>query len=384
VSMTWKERYLCAARHQEADVVPIAPETFYYIPVRVSGHRCQEVAPVGLTLPFHEIKTWQAQLACARHFDFCGWIMPAIGSAKTDVETETRIETRPDGAKKATLIHHTSLGPVEEEYWFPLDDAAWHTGRCVKQPERDWPRYLELVFGDPWSADLTEVEEAYAQTGGQGIVSVYVGGPFTDWLCGARDGGYETVIYELLDNPDFFKPLQARYVEYIAEKTRMLCERAPFDELFMGNEYSELPLLSPALWREWDYPVLKAFCDVAREYGRPTHWHQHGSVSRILPDLADSGLTILCPLERPPGGDVDLAEVKRLYGERLCLKGNVETNLLLNGTPEQVRAQVRECIEAAAAGGGYVLGTGDQVARDTPFENIQALVEAGLEYGEYQ
>jgi uroporphyrinogen-III decarboxylase len=191
------------------------------------------------------------------------------------------------------------------------------------------------------------------------------------------------VIYELLDNPNFFQPMQARYVEYIAEKTRMLCERASLNELFIGNEYSELPLLSPQLWQEWDYPVLKTFCDVAARYGRPTHWHQHGSVTALLPDFARSGLTILCPLERPPAGDVNLAQVKRLYGDRLCLKGNVETNLLLNGTPDQVEAQVKECIEAAAAGGGYILGTGDQVARDTPFETIRALVEAGLEYGQY-
>jgi hypothetical protein len=381
--LSWKERYLCAARHREPDLVPISPETFYYIPVRVSGYRCQEVAPVGLTLPFHRIKTWEAQLQCARYFDFCGWIMPAVGLARDGVETETRIEERADGSKVVTLIHHTAQGPLEEKYWFPLDDACWHVERCVKDPQRDWLRYAELFFADPWAADLSEVEEAYEQTGGQGIVSVYVGSPFTDWLCGAREGGYQTVILELLENPEFFRTLQARYIEYIREKTRMLCERARFDELFMGNEYSELPLLSPRLWREWDLPVLRAFCEVASEYGRPTHWHQHGMVSAILPDFADSGLTILCPLERPPGGDVDLARVKRLYGERLCLKGNVETNLLLNGTPEQVRAQVRECIEAAAWGGGYILGTGDQVARDTPFANLWALIEAGLEYGRY-
>jgi len=378
-SMTWKERYLCAARHQEPDVVPIAPETFYYIPVQVSGYSCQEVAPVGLTLPFHKIKTWEAQLRCAQHFDFCGWIMPAVGPAQSNVETETRIATRPDGSQEATLVHHTRLGPVQEQYWFPIDDAAWHTERCVKEPARDWPRYFELFFTDPWSADLTEVEEAYARTGGQGIVSIYVGSPFTDWLCGARDGGYETVIYELVDNPGLFKPMQARYIEHVVARVRMLCQRAPFDELFMGNEYSELPLLSPRLWREWDYPVLQTFCNAASEYGRLAHWHQHGSVSALMPDFARSGLAILCPLERPPGGDADLAEIKRLYGDRLCLKGNVETNLLLNGTPAQVRTQVKECLEAAASGGGYILGTGDQVARDTPFENIRALVEAGLE-----
>jgi len=383
MSMTWKERYLRAARHDAPDVVPVAPETFFYIPARVSGVPCQQVAPVGLTLPFHRLKTWEAQLQCAHHFDMCGWIMPAVGATNPAVYTETHDADGPDGSRLVRLTHETRLGPLQEAFRFPADDAAWHTEHCVKEPERDWPRFFELFFSDPWAADLAEVKEAYALTGGQGIVSVYVGCPFTDWLCEAREGGYQAVIYELLDRPAYFEPMQERYIAHIVEKTRMLCERAPFDELFMGNEFSELPLLSPRLWRKWDLPILEAFCATARVYNRPTHWHQHGSVTAILPDFARSGLDILCPLERAPGGDVELAEVKRRWGDRLCLKGNVETALLLYGSPEQVAARVCECIEAAGHGGGFILGTGDQVARDTPFENIHAFVDAGMRYGRY-
>ena len=380
---SWRERYLVAARGGQPDRVPIAPELFYYIPVRVTGLRCIDVAPVGLTLPFHQLKTWQAQLACARHFDFCGWVMPAANAIHDKVVTETEIATRPDGSRDVRLTHHTTAGTVQEAYWFPVDDAAWHTERCVKDPERDWPAYLDLFFGDPIDLDLREVSEAAAETGGQGIISVYVGSPFTDWLCGARDGGYERVIYELMDRPDFFRPLQARYIEYMVAKTHLLCQQARFDELFMGNEFSELPLLSPRLWRQWDYPVMQAFCATAAAYGCVTHCHQHGSVSAILADIARTGLNVLCPLEAAPGGDVELAQVKREYGDALCLKGNVSTNLLLNGTPEEVRGAVRACLEAGKPRGGFILGTGDQVARDTPFANIEAFVAAGLAYGAY-
>jgi uroporphyrinogen-III decarboxylase len=107
-------------------------------------------------------------------------------------------------------------------------------------------------------------------------------------------------------------------------------------------------------------------------------------VNVILPDIAASGLNVLCPLEGPPGGDVDLVNVKREYGSRLCLKGNVSTNLLLYGTPEQVREAVRACADAGKGAGGFILGTGDQVARDTPFENIEAFVAAGIAYGAYK
>ena len=377
---TWKDRYLTTARHTQPDIVPISPETFYYIPVRVSGLTCQQVAPVGLSLSFHRLKTWEAQLECARHFDFCGWIMPAVGTVRQQSQIETLLEIRQDGSIEATLLHHTPKGILQEKFWFPVHDAAWHIEGPVKDPLRDWECFTEMFF-DIQDYDFSEASEACQRTGGQGIVSLYIGSPFTDWVFGARQGGYQTAIFELIEDNGYFSELQSRYLAYIQDKTRLLCEAASFDELFIGNEYSELPLLSPGLWRKWDLPVLQVFCETAHRYGALTHWHQHGGTASILPDIADSGLDILCPLEAPPGGDADLARVKQLYGDRLCLKGNLETSLLLNGSPDQVRQGVRQCLQAAKSGGGFILGTGDQVAYHTPFENIQAFVQSGLEFG---
>jgi uroporphyrinogen decarboxylase len=83
-------------------------------------------------------------------------------------------------------------------------------------------------------------------------------------------------------------------------------------------------------------------------------------------------------------GDCDLAELKRLYGDRIVLKGNLSTTgVMLRGTPDDVRASVRHCIDAAAEGGGYILSTGDQLSRNTPEANMQAMVETAREYGRY-
>jgi uroporphyrinogen decarboxylase len=64
--------------------------------------------------------------------------------------------------------------------------------------------------------------------------------------------------------------------------------------------------------------------------------------------------------------------------------GNVGTvTTLLNGTPDQVRNEVKECMDAAKEGGRFILSTSDQIARDTPFENIRAFVGAAIEFGKY-
>ncbi|MFH1568554.1 MAG: uroporphyrinogen decarboxylase family protein, partial [Gemmatimonadota bacterium] len=79
-----------------------------------------------------------------------------------------------------------------------------------------------------------------------------------------------------------------------------------------------------------------------------------------------------------------LAELKRLYGHRLTLKGNLHTtDVMLRGTAAQVAAASRAAIDAAGAGGRYILSTGDQCGRDTPDENLRAMVETARTYGRY-
>jgi uroporphyrinogen decarboxylase len=83
-------------------------------------------------------------------------------------------------------------------------------------------------------------------------------------------------------------------------------------------------------------------------------------------------------------GDCDLAELKRDFGKRFSFMGNIHTtDVMLYGTVEDVEKTAKKCIDDAAAGGGFILSTGDQCGRDTPDENIRKLVEVAKSYGKY-
>jgi uroporphyrinogen decarboxylase len=98
----------------------------------------------------------------------------------------------------------------------------------------------------------------------------------------------------------------------------------------------------------------------------------------------ESEVQVVEPLEEPPGGDVDIAEIKKRYGQRICLKGNLNTfDFMLNASPSQVEDKAKGLIDDCAAGGGFVLSTGDQCGRDTPDANIFKLVEVAQTYGAY-
>ncbi|MDP7285985.1 MAG: uroporphyrinogen decarboxylase family protein [Dehalococcoidales bacterium] len=77
-------------------------------------------------------------------------------------------------------------------------------------------------------------------------------------------------------------------------------------------------------------------------------------------------------------------KLKAHFGDRLSFWGGIDTQRVLpNGTPEEVKAEVRRRIRDLAPGGGYVLAAVHNIQPDVPVENILAMFEAGREYGRY-
>ncbi|MBN1579347.1 MAG: hypothetical protein JXA89_01495 [Anaerolineae bacterium] len=156
------------------------------------------------------------------------------------------------------------------------------------------------------------------------------------------------------------------------------------DFLLCGSSGS-LVWQSPKIFRELALPVLKRVTELAYDLGIPTHVHSCGPERELVKIAAEeTHLTVIDPLEIPPMGNCNLAELKQLYGHKIVLKGNLHTTqVMLHGSVEDVVAASRQAIDDAAAGGGFILSTGDQCGRDTPDENLFAMIETARHYGRY-
>jgi uroporphyrinogen-III decarboxylase len=78
----------------------------------------------------------------------------------------------------------------------------------------------------------------------------------------------------------------------------------------------------------------------------------------------------------------DMAKAKKTIGQVACIEGNVPLSLIYAGTPEDTAAYVRNLIEVAGEGGGYILNMG-AVTDDGKDENLRAMIDTALEYGRY-
>lgn len=381
MQMTPRQRMLAAYRGQQPDCVPVSPEIWDATAIEVSGRPWHEL--VG---PFATVPWWQTHLAAFEHFGCDAWIVPGIGESLPQREMRAACSRFLDeNTIETEVTYRTRKGQLHARTRTTASYADWGMEHPVKSFPADMESYGEYFFADPAVRDLTEIEEAITGVGENGLVTPYIGGPFTNFLGSVREGGMTQALCDLFDHPDHCRQLQQRYVEHMASLAQLVLDRTEAAALFIESGYSGPPIVSPAIYREWDVPVLAAVAGVCHEHDVPLHLHQHGHTLAVIDDIISAGVSVVCPLLPPPQGDIaDLAQVKADYGSQIALKGNVDPiEVLLRGTPEDVATAVRECIHAAAEGGGYILGTADSTIAGTPFENIQAFVDAGRRHGRY-
>ncbi|NQT26853.1 hypothetical protein HQ585_15965 [candidate division KSB1 bacterium] len=139
------------------------------------------------------------------------------------------------------------------------------------------------------------------------------------------------------------------------------------------------------IFRRLAFPAVKRGIELAAQAGLPTHLHSCGPETALVQIMAEeTDLTIIDPLEIPPMGDSDLADLKKRFGDKIVLKGNLHTvDVMLNGSTEDVIQASKQAIDDGVEGGRFILSTGDQCGRDTPDENLFAMVETARNYGMY-
>jgi len=374
--MNSRERLLTVMRGEIPDCVPACPDISNMVPARLTGK------PFWDIYVYQDPPLWKAHVDAVKYFEIDGgYELYDFGDLFSDeIPWERRIvDRRADGSfvtrqfcpstgewSKYVEVHTVAMPPATqvkpESLGLPPVPSTWEEITGVRQ----WPKGMEL-----WKQIKREL-------GDHGVLGM-PSGASTLILQDPDD------IYEYHDNPQKF---YRRRDEMIVKAERRMEIIAGLDEkpdfLFCGASGS-LVWQSPKIFRRLALPVLKRVTEMAYDLGIPTHVHACGP-EKLLVKMAveETRLSIIDPLEIPPMGDSNLAELKQLYGDKIILKGNLHTtDVMLNGSVDDVVRACKKCIDDAAAGGRFILSTGDQTPRDTPEENIFAVVETARSYGKY-
>jgi uroporphyrinogen decarboxylase len=191
--------------------------------------------------------------------------------------------------------------------------------------------------------------------------------------------GLENFSYLLADNPKLIHQVHEKFSEW-AMRTIAHLNKSSFDFLWIMDDlaYNKGPFMSPRVFREFFLPHMK---EVAATIKKPWVFHSDGNISPILDDLMELEMDALHPIQPDV---MDIGEIKKKYGDRVCIIGNIDLHYTLTrGTPEEVEAEVRERIQTAGPDGGYIISSAMTLADYCKPENVFAMSRAVQEFGAY-
>ncbi|NOZ28901.1 MAG: hypothetical protein GXP39_12735 [Chloroflexi bacterium] len=204
--------------------------------------------------------------------------------------------------------------------------------------------YVEQLFDEE---SIREVRERYPDH--CLIFGTHIG-PFT---AGFMAMGFERFFLRLVEDPAFVhRLLEARTEWCITVYQKAI--RLGAEVLILGDDagHSEGPMISPRMWRAFILPYHRR---IVEALDAPVIWHSDGNVEPLLPMAIEAGFVGFHGLD--PVAGMDLARIKREFGQDLVLIGNVDVRVLCDSDLEAVRKEVDRCIEQGAPGGGYMIAS---------------------------
>ena len=372
--MRGKERVLKAIAHREPDRVPVMEYIFEHgIIEQVLGR------PSFWRGHFKEIRAyWEGRRD------------EVVESQKRDVVDFVR-ELKLDGVT-VTMVPPKGFQPeplqqIDEDTWrdwrgniyrySPLTEdlmlMAPNALEPQKPPENLWeppkdidPSEFELI--DYVVKELGETHFIISRRGRRA------------WASYPSPFGMEDWLLRLVEDPDGERSARIEGAFSARREIDLLFEHG-VDTVLLEEDYghSTGPLMSPHTFRDVILPGMKILCGQVKRHGALVIFHSCGNNRLLLDMFIEAGVDCYQSIQPQE----DIVGLKRDFGDKLALWGGIDIDLLVRGSPEQVRSEVRKAILGCKKGGGFILGASHSLMCGTKAENYIAALEELNEVGWY-
>lgn len=380
--MTPRERLLTTLRGEVADRAPISPFVqdeylAYYYPHKSSVDRVIDAHALAEELDFDLIA--KHRVFEAPHFlrkNYPNW------------EVRRSVE-RADGMVRVRLEIVTPRRTLVQEEAGP-DAGAATTGirmtphkQLLSEPA-DIEAFLEFLprLDDEERRKMRETARAWrAVMGERGVLAPWGwGGVFN---CAVELRGVNTLLTEPYLNEPFYRDFMSRLTDAIVDYNLAIAETDVECVGLQGN-MGNGALLGPDFFRSYVQPYEQRVLDAIHGAGKFTVYHNCGCAKALYSNYAEMRMTVWETVSEKPQGDNNLAEAKAALGDKLVLLGNLDqVYFLKTATPEEVAERTRRTVEIGKPGGRYIFSTSDFLEKNTPRDNVVAMIEAAREAGRY-
>ena len=177
--------------------------------------------------------------------------------------------------------------------------------------------------------------------------------------------GWSILLEALGDDPAGFGAVANRYADWILPAFEALADAdVPCVMVHDDIVWTSGAFVNPAWYRKYVFPNYKRYFRPILESGKRLCYTSDGNFSQFIDDIAGTGVHAF--VMEP---STDMAYIAEKYGKTHAFIGNADTRILLSGTPEAIRAEVRRCMDIGKACPGFFLAVGNHIPANTPIEN---------------
>lgn len=298
-----------------------------------------------------------------------------------------RLQSVFDGRIPDKVPHLELVFQLEEEAfnttWPSYDEMAQATPRerdqCLERFFWIWEQIIERYdwAGVPLPTNLNGFYEGQVipeglRRFGKRVMIFDYNGQGTFWML----PGSEMMDFavRLFEHPqELHAEARRKRDESIALAKRQVDQGVDFICINSDYGYNQGPFISPRKFAEFVTPYLTEIVAAIHDLGVKTILHSDGDLRLILDQLVSTGLDGYQSID--PQGHMDIAEVKRVYGGRLVLMGNVQASLLQDEDDQRIREGVRYCMTHGKPGGRYIFSSSNCIFKGMPLENYHVMLD---------
>lgn len=190
--------------------------------------------------------------------------------------------------------------------------------------------------------------------------------------------GMETALMNMIANPEIYEAVDEKIMQFYLKANEIFYEatKGKLHAVLIGNDMGSQRglMLSPEMVRRFIIPGCKRLVEQAHSYGLKVIYHSCGSIADVIPDLIEAGVDIIHPIQALAAG-MEPDKLKAAFGGKVSFCGGVDTqDLLVNGSPEDVRNKVKE-LRNIFPSGLIISPSHEAIMPDVPPVNIQALFD---------
>lgn len=186
--------------------------------------------------------------------------------------------------------------------------------------------------------------------------------------------GFESFSFALFENEELVNKLNDKLGELVLSMFEYFAQSDIVDAIWYSDDiaYTNSLMVSPAVLDKYFFPWLKKIGDLAKRYNKPLIYHTDGILYDVMEKIIDCGVDAIHPIEPKA---MKIFEVKERYGDKLCLIGNIDVDLLARGSVNEIKLNVKKNIEQVGFNGGYCVGSGNSIPEYVKLENYMAMIK---------